>query len=148
MNTQIIYDVANEPPITPFSIPVIIICLLSIIFIVYLIKIWKNSDSVVGNIILLVVAVFVLSITVTTHSVNFFKVKKYFRIMKKGIAKLSKDKLKTTSNSIKWEQWRKRIIRTDSLSEIQNLLFTAILHTVSNIFGVSPTAVNCRKDKT
>ena len=84
MNTQIIYDVANEPPITPFSIPVIIICLLSIIFIVYLIKTWKNSDSVVGNIILLVVAVFVLSITVTTHSVNFFKVKKILSDYEKG----------------------------------------------------------------
>lgn len=84
MNTQIIYDVSNEPPITPFSIPVIIICLLSIIFIVYLIKTWKNSDSVVGNIILLVVAVFVLSITVTTHSVNFFKVKKILSDYEKG----------------------------------------------------------------
>lgn len=93
MNTQIIYDVANDPPTWPFSLSLIIVSFVSIVFIAYLIITWKNSDSLVGNIILLVVAIFVLFITITTQITDFFKIKQIFSDYEKGNCEVVEGKI-------------------------------------------------------
>lgn len=83
MSTQVIYEVTNDSTVQPFSLPIIIICLLLIISIAYIIKTWKNSESVVGKILFILIPIG-LSIAIITQFANFFRIKQVLSDFEKG----------------------------------------------------------------
>ncbi|MGN0526303.1 MAG: hypothetical protein ACI4IF_02630 [Acutalibacteraceae bacterium] len=74
MNTHVLYEVTNDSIVHPFSLSFVIICLFFVLSIVYISKTWKNSDSLLGKILFLLVP-FLLSVAILTQFINFFKIK-------------------------------------------------------------------------
>ena len=97
MNTQIVYEATND--ITPFSFSFIIFCLFFILSLIFIFKLWKNSN--IGGKFGLILIPLLMSIVLISHFAIFFQTEQLFWNFKKGACEVVEGKI------VNYEQYYK-----------------------------------------